>query len=426
MARTGTGKGWEVHGNVIRQVFKYNGERYRIAMMVNATTPLEPNNPKSDKEANKIAAQIRKAIELDVFRFADFFPYSKLAENEVSQVPRRTFEQVCDLWLGSVTANRKKATLEQYKSNIKTALRIIPKDTFVDNITHQILAKQIGEYPWPSPDRHNKMVKFLRRIFRFEFTGEKMGKNPMTGIKIIKIAKKEVDPMSPIERDRILAYIQQNHEPRVYAYFLFAFYTGLRPGEQVALKWSDIDWENNHVRVERALSRGEIKTTKTGNIRDVFLWPEAHEALNIMKLFAPQDKRTTDPKLCFIFQNPRKNKPWTDGQAQARYWKPVFVATGIRYRTQYHTRHTFATWLLMEGADKSYLRKQLGHEHDSTMLEKHYTTWLEGQEAQHYQEKLCALIKTSKLERAAKGLAVGPEIIQNPQPIPKRPEAMCN
>ncbi|WP_234465297.1 MULTISPECIES: tyrosine-type recombinase/integrase [Erwiniaceae] len=52
------------------------------------------------------------------------------------------------------------------------------------------------------------------------------------------------------------------------------------------------------------------------------------------------------------------------------------IGTGIRRRNPYHTRHTFACWLLTAGVNPSFIANQMGHE-NAQMVCKIYATWIE-------------------------------------------------
>ena len=60
--------------------------------------------------------------------------------------------------------------------------------------------------------------------------------NPMIGVKNLKVVRKMPDPLSPNERDQVLADMQKRYDDRVWAYFSFAFYTGMRPEEMIAMQ----------------------------------------------------------------------------------------------------------------------------------------------------------------------------------------------
>src|SRR5690606_3933183 len=76
-------------------------------------------------------------------------------------------------------------------------------------------------------------------------------------------------------------------EPLLANLFTFAFWTGLRTSELIALDWSDIDFSTGYVRVWRTMtsaSKGVAETPKTkAGIRDVRLLKPALAALLAQK-----------------------------------------------------------------------------------------------------------------------------------------------
>ncbi len=56
---------------------------------------------------------------------------------------------------------------------------------------------------------------------------------------------------------------------RDHALFLLLADTGLRPGEALALQWPDVSLADRTISVERAVSAGAVKATKTGESRRV-------------------------------------------------------------------------------------------------------------------------------------------------------------
>lgn len=76
-----------------------------------------------------------------------------------------------------------------------------------------------------------------------------------------------------------------------------------------------------------------------------------------------------------IFRNPTYGAQWTGDKAIRERWRRVLLLAGVRYRNPYRTRHTFASSLLMLGANPMYVATQLGHV-DSALVFKTYGRWI--------------------------------------------------
>ena len=222
----------------------------------------------------------------------------------------------------------------------------------------------------------------------------------MNGIGNMKVVKKLPDPLTIEERDRILSDLAEHYDERVVAYFTFAFYTGMRPEEMIALRWSDVDYESGIVRVQRVRTfRGsERDGSKTHTVRDVDLMPPAMEALEVMKpyTFMLTSERPEDPDTAAdIFQNPVTLKPWHDERSQRdHYWKPSLKRLGIRWRRAYNCRHTYATVALMAGVAPGYVAAQLGH--STKMLHEKYARWIPGNDGGTARAMLMAAMAKSQ------------------------------
>ena len=83
-----------------------------------------------------------------------------------------------------------------------------------------------------------------------------------------------VDSWSQEEIETLLA-IAREHEPRFYSALTTLFYTGLRRGELLGLKWVDIDFERSRIHVRRAYVRRQITTPKSGRGRHVVICASA-------------------------------------------------------------------------------------------------------------------------------------------------------
>lgn len=89
--------------------------------------------------------------------------------------------------------------------------------------------------------------------------------------------------------------------------------------------------------------------------------------------------KTESQRLHFVFM-PRirkgEQKPYYSVSSIGHLWNAAVKRAGIRRRNPYHTRHTFACWLLSAGANPSFIASQMGHE-NAQMVYEVYGTWIE-------------------------------------------------
>lgn len=397
MGRQGTGV--ELREKSIRIGFKFAGEWCRETLNT-------PPTPANEKRAIKLVETIRRHIAAGTFDYAEFFPDSPRAQQKPA-AEVRTFGQVCKLYLQSV-GQLEVATVDQYTNAINNVWQpLIGEATPFDTITHDFLAAKIGSHPWASPKSCNNYLIPLRGLFGLMYRGPQAAHNPTVGIKNARVVKKKPDPLTVAERDRILADMLERYDRRVWAYFAFAFYTGMRPEEIIALRWGDVDWNAGLVRIQRVRTfRGsEREGSKTHAERDVDLNQPAIEALQAMKAytFLKRDKAGEEVDL---FENPVTAAPWHDERSQRdHYWKPTLRRLGIRARRPYATRHTYATASLQGEVNPSYVAAQLGHA-NTKMLFENYARWIPGADGGAARDRMRATFAAKPAEpmrKAANG-----------------------
>jgi integrase len=134
-----------------------------------------------------------------------------------------------------------------------------------------------------SAKSHNNYLIALRGVFALEYRGRRALDSPMIGIENMPVVKKLPDPLTAAERDSILHDMTRHYDARVVAYFVFVFFTGMRPEETIALRWSDIDFNSGTAPVQRVRTfRGtERDGAKTHTERDVDIVPGVIEALAV-------------------------------------------------------------------------------------------------------------------------------------------------
>jgi integrase len=222
------------------------------------------------------------------------------------------------------------------------------------------------------PGTLNNHLSPLRECLRAAVEDKLILASPAAGVENLPRQRPEPDPLSGEERDLMLAHLHRKFPEQVWNYYTLAFHTGLRPSEQIAVRWGDVDWRTRKLRIQRARVDGEEKaSTKTNRVRHIDLSDAALAALQRQKA------HTFLKAHGYVFENPNTLRPWNN-EAQQRivYFAPTLKALGLRHRDAYQTRHTFATALIMAGVKPAYIARQLGHTTTALLFET-YSKWLD-------------------------------------------------
>ncbi|MFT5298856.1 MAG: integrase, partial [Colwellia sp.] len=189
---------------------------------------------------------------------------------------------------------------------------------------------------------------------------------PIDRVKRFKHIKKEPEPFNAVEREKILAQMTG----QVRNLYEFAFWTGLRTSELLALRKCDIDLDRRVIFVRKALVHGREKETKTKSSARTH---QLHESA--FKVLKTQLSLNSD-KFERIFLNPKTNQPWRDDHdIYHNCWQPALKQSGVKYRTQYNTRHTYASTMLTQNKPIGWVAKQLGHSNIAMTLST-YARWI--------------------------------------------------
>ncbi len=186
--------------------------------------------------------------------------------------------------------------------------------------------------------------------------------------------QKKVTPMSYDQLATFLATATTRVARREATMFLALADAGLRPGEVLALRWTDFDPADRTLLIERAVSCGRVGPTKTDEIRTVDVTSRLAEALSGLQASTEADAliANRDPSP-WMFPS-SANTP-LDAWAVAKVFRSVLRAAGLPRFRLYDLRHTFATHLLSQGAPITYVAAQLGHAKPTTTL-MYYAHWL--------------------------------------------------
>ncbi|PCE67580.1 site-specific integrase [Salinivibrio sp. YCSC6] len=401
-----TPEGIEVRGTSIRIWFLYKGKRCKETLKGWQATPA------NIRKAGRLRAVIVSEISDGTFDYLARFPNSKKARelgNVASVSKSMTVEELFEKWLNAKAADYSITTLRNKRSVAKTCIQILEPEKLAVNVNYEdglLLRSQLISGQTLYSHRSNKKgrsagtvnsyMSLCAEVWRFACLSGYIDSNPFETIKPVRSDDTEPDPL---EYDEFLSLI--NH-PSITEQernlWTVAVYTGLRHGEICALSWEDIDLNEGVIRVSRNLSvAGYFKVPKTkAGERTINLLGPAIDALTRQKaltyvmpeesvtvlLREPGKKRQDSCR--WVFKPTRNAAPKINAGSHysknglAIVWDSCMRRTGIRRRTPYQTRHTYACWMLTEDANPSWIARQMGHK-DARMVMTTYGKFMPSQ-----------------------------------------------
>ena len=147
------------------------------------------------------------------------------------------------------------------------------------------------------------------------------------------------------------------------SYFTLMFYTGCRPSECMALKFSDFDGKYIHITksIQRRGKR-ELDTPKNVySIRDIIINKKCKKCINQLKKYYINKFGHYDDDY-FILGGPKPLAPTTID----RYKSIACKKANLKQITQHQFRHSYATYLISNGIPLNVVSKLLGHSNVDT------------------------------------------------------------
>ena len=187
-------------------------------------------------------------------------------------------------------------------------------------------------------------------------------RNVADAAKAPQVHRKEVKPMTPAEVAALLSAASGN---RLEALYVAAVHTGLRRGELLGLKWSDVDLETGTLSVQRSLDKdGTFNPPKRKNSRrTVKLTAQATEALKGHRARQNEERLALGSlweDWDLVFPN-QAGKPMNADNLYHRGFKPLLGKAGLSGFTFHSLRHTCATLLLSKNVNPKIVSEMLGH-----------------------------------------------------------------
>lgn len=350
---------------MIKKYTTKNGETrylFQTYLGIDSLTGKERRTTRRGFKTMKEAKQAERNLLLDVEE-------NGLPSNQSDGFQDPTFEELAQLWLENYKTTVKPSTFENVRSKVEKMTEEHFKELKLKKITVAYCQKVVIELS-KSYVLYNHYLSVINRIFKYAVLMDILDSNPFD--KVIKPKSRQTQRKGNFLTKEELKEFLKLAQTATLSYFFplvhLMSYTGLRQGEALALKWSDIDFENKKITVDKTATRIKekqtLQTPKTKNSRRVIsIDPTTLSILKSwkkdqIKIYFKNGKRFEGDDN-FIFTNQRAE--WVHIHNFIRYFKRFIADHKLKPITPHGLRHTHASLLFSAGVEPKNISDRLGH-----------------------------------------------------------------
>ena len=221
-----------------------------------------------------------------------------------------------------------------------------------------------SDYPGLSQETMRHIHRLLQQCLDQAVRDGLMADNPARAFHYSKPKKVNANVLTPLEMED---YLDTAERLGYLPMFLLALTAGLRQGELIALKWSDLNVKERTLTIseQRSVERRELVEYGTGT-RTITLTSEVVDLLI--------EEHAKHPNSPLMFMHPATLKPFSP-QMVRRMHKEIIKEAGLDHIRFTNLRHTCAVLSLRNGMEAKELAQMLGHARTS-MTRQNYAQYL--------------------------------------------------
>lgn len=292
-----------------------------------------------------------------------------------------------DYWLNTVVAAKNRPrTAELYEGTVRLHLKPALGATRLTKLTVQDVQALLNDHL--SRGRSTRSVQQVRSVLRAALSRAEREELVVRNVaKLVDLPAWERKPIQPWRAEEAARFLSTAKEHRLYPAFAMLLLYGMRRGEVLGLRWCDIDFAHNQLRIRQQLQRigstlqeGPVKTS--AGRRDLPLiallreeLADAYTRRRDCRVEHVAEQAAVDEQLVFLSTT---GTP-VDPKNFVRSFHEVRQRAGLPRITVHHTRHTAATVLKNLGVPARDAQLILGHAHVTTTQQLYQHAGLDGQ-----------------------------------------------
>ena len=290
-----------------------------------------------------------------------------------------TFNKLQEMWLKiyreTVKTSTYATTIRYFDDHILKQLG----NKYIDKLTVLDCQKAVNIWFNDAPKTYKRFMRYTNNVLNYGINNlELISKNPMNKV-IPPKAKNEPKPFTDFySKDELNIFLRDAKEYnfKYFVFFRLLAYSGMRKGECLALKWSDIDFKNNTIDINKDVTVGlnnELyeDTPKTENsFRTLDMDATTMEYLKEWRL--KQQREMFKLGINFLSNDNLLFSTINNGylsMSKPRQWNVAICKKYKLRRIKIHGfRHTHASLLFEAGASMNEVKARLGHADINTTM----------------------------------------------------------
>lgn len=350
---------------------KNNEERYMFQLYIGVDSltgkPMTTTRRgfKSPKEAKDALAELKVQIKNGTFK----------------KQTVETYQDIYDIWIEHYENTVQDSTFLKTLRNFENHILPTMSHYKIDKIDVATCQKHVDQ--WAKKLKRFMMIKaYAAKVMKFAMKRGIIDKNPFDLVEIPVVKKRvsfeDEENENFYTREQLVELLdcfKQEGNLRRYAFFHLLSFSGMRKSEGFGLMWKDIDFENNEVRINKAVARGKeglyLGPTKNGLPRTIKMDDTTMQLLKAWKKKLAEDFLqhgiNTRKQNQLVFPNtyndlhePNKTFRWL------KYIRDKYKLEPI---TTHGLRHTHCSLLFEAGATIKEVQFRLGHKDVKTTLD---------------------------------------------------------
>jgi integrase len=288
--------------------------------------------------------------------------------------PKMTLGEFLNQWLELRKNTLAPETYRNYKGSIENRIIPVLGNHKANALTAHAIENLLGAMVSNGyqPGTVNGVYAVLRAAYKYAVRMGDLTVNPMEKVTKPKLQSQSTKHIPRADFEKI--YLESTLHPYLHARVEVGIMMGLRPGEVRGLRWSDINWDEKTMTIERQLQRVKdeglvFRQVKQKEVRTLPLTQTQLIILETHRDYQSMNKQNWVSDEGLIFPN-TIGRP-LDAKREHKWWKDLLNRAGVKNYTIYQMRKTAFTHFANLGVPHATLLAYSGHTNIGTVM-KHY------------------------------------------------------